>query len=614
MVSSTAVSRFIALSLLSLLVSLLTACGGGGGGGSTAPTITSFAPTTATVGTTVTITGTNFDTTTSGNTVKFNGVAGTVTSATKTELKATVPPGATSGPISVETSAGQATSATSLTVTAAGAAPTITSVNPSNATVGSTVTITGTNFDPIPANNAVTFNGKPGVVTSATTTELKAIVPTGATSGKVTVTTAGGTVTSTTDLGITSLGSSATSSGSTAIFTKDGATVSLTPSGAGGGVKLVSFPNSGISVAVVTVTQVTVEGITTSLPHVDGVSVDPASNVGVAFGFLDGRISIFNTATKTEITTYDTQTTQTMGFSGASRVKISGIIMDVSRKQILIASADGYEIVDYSNPANPNKVREIPSKFIDAANGVGIAENFGYHPGVTIGGVQYRLILTGEYSSSSNHFELVDVDSGKIYKPDSPADLLFSGADIDSIAVDSTYHVALLADEGQGTYFVDLTKLTLDSGAGKFAIPPTAFRKITTYTKMDNLGIESSTHLVMMGRGFGGTDVVVAKLQDPSIALGFVREALLPMPSATDDKGTQVSWFGGQDPHTAGAFLTDGLHPSAPNAALGFWVSSDQKHIATINLQKVLDGKLANPNGYDPTASTPRDIGYFFIP
>jgi gliding motility-associated-like protein len=63
------------------------------------PTITSFTPTSGPVGTTVTITGTNFNTTAANNIVFFGATKATVTAATATSLTVTVPVGATFGNI-----------------------------------------------------------------------------------------------------------------------------------------------------------------------------------------------------------------------------------------------------------------------------------------------------------------------------------------------------------------------------------------------------------------------------------------------------------------------------------------------------------------------------------
>ncbi|WP_439507045.1 beta strand repeat-containing protein, partial [Sediminibacterium sp.] len=67
----------------------------------TPPTITSFNPITAKPGDVVTITGTNFNTTTTNNIVFFGATRATVTAATTTSLTVTVPSGATYAPITV---------------------------------------------------------------------------------------------------------------------------------------------------------------------------------------------------------------------------------------------------------------------------------------------------------------------------------------------------------------------------------------------------------------------------------------------------------------------------------------------------------------------------------
>jgi hypothetical protein len=79
-----------------------------------APTITSFAPASGPVGTTVTISGTNLLSTSA---VSFNGTAATYTVNSDSQVTATVPSGATTGPIRVTANGGAATSTTGYTVT-----------------------------------------------------------------------------------------------------------------------------------------------------------------------------------------------------------------------------------------------------------------------------------------------------------------------------------------------------------------------------------------------------------------------------------------------------------------------------------------------------------------
>ncbi len=65
------------------------------------PNITSISPTSGVVGTSVTINGANFGTMQGTSSVRFNGTVATPTSWTATSIVATVPAGATSGPVTV---------------------------------------------------------------------------------------------------------------------------------------------------------------------------------------------------------------------------------------------------------------------------------------------------------------------------------------------------------------------------------------------------------------------------------------------------------------------------------------------------------------------------------
>jgi len=125
-------------------------------------------------------------------------------SSTATSIVVPVPASATTGMIGVTTAAGSATSSSAFTVTATSGAPTITSFSPVVGVSGATITINGTNFDPVTTNNKVSFYGLPAprpkaLVSAATTTALDTVVPLNARSGPVTLSTAGGTTVSTDD-------------------------------------------------------------------------------------------------------------------------------------------------------------------------------------------------------------------------------------------------------------------------------------------------------------------------------------------------------------------------------------------------------------------------------
>jgi subtilisin-like proprotein convertase family protein len=154
------------------------------------PTITSFAPTSGTPGTSVVITGTNL---TGATAVTFGGVSATFTVNSATQITATVPTGAVTGPIVVTTPTGTATSGTSFTVTAL--APTITSFAPTSGKVGTSVVIAGTNLT---GATAVKFGTVSATFTVNSATQITTSVPAGASTGTISVTTPGGTATSAT--------------------------------------------------------------------------------------------------------------------------------------------------------------------------------------------------------------------------------------------------------------------------------------------------------------------------------------------------------------------------------------------------------------------------------
>ncbi len=160
--------------------------------------ITSFSPTSGPVGTVVTIYGTGFSPTPANNTVQFNGTAATVTASDAGSIGTTVPTGATTGRISVTVGGSTATSATDFVVTIPGA-PTISSFTPTSGAAGTTVTVTGTNFDTAAGATTVKLNGVTATATVTNDTSLAFTVPAAAASGKVTATTSTGTGTSATD-------------------------------------------------------------------------------------------------------------------------------------------------------------------------------------------------------------------------------------------------------------------------------------------------------------------------------------------------------------------------------------------------------------------------------
>jgi uncharacterized repeat protein (TIGR01451 family) len=166
--------------------------------------ITNIAPTNGAVGTLVRVQGNNF---TNALAVAFNGVTASFVVTNNNNIGVIAPVGVQSGPISVITPFGTTNSTLLFYI-----APTISDFSPTHGVAGTSVQINGNSFTNA---SAVAFNGTPAasfIVTNNST--LSAIVPAGATSGKITVTAPGGTSQSATDFVIDTadLGISATDS------------------------------------------------------------------------------------------------------------------------------------------------------------------------------------------------------------------------------------------------------------------------------------------------------------------------------------------------------------------------------------------------------------------
>jgi predicted outer membrane repeat protein len=146
-----------------------------------APTVTNAIPNPANIGSTVTVTGTNF--VVGGTTVRISSIPATIVSVnSSTELTFTVPNGASSGELIVQTAGGRF-DYSPFTITNA-AIPNITGFNPTSGFVGTQVVISGTNFNVV---NGVLFNGVSASFTKNNNTTITAIVPNGATTGKIQV-------------------------------------------------------------------------------------------------------------------------------------------------------------------------------------------------------------------------------------------------------------------------------------------------------------------------------------------------------------------------------------------------------------------------------------------
>jgi len=151
------------------------------------PSITIFTPTNGAPGTNVTITGVNF---TNATDVSFNGVSANFGVVNNTTITSSVPPNATSGPISVTAPGGTSTTVVNFYVR-----PTVSGFTPTAGVAGTSVTITGGSFTNA---TSVLFNGVSTTnFTVVDNSQITVIVPTNATTGPISVTAPGGTGVST---------------------------------------------------------------------------------------------------------------------------------------------------------------------------------------------------------------------------------------------------------------------------------------------------------------------------------------------------------------------------------------------------------------------------------
>jgi YD repeat-containing protein len=143
--------------------------------------ILDFAPPRGAVGTRVTLQGQGFSAVPAENRVSFHGVLAPILLATTTQLVVTVPPGATTGPITVTVGGDTATSARNFTVL-----PSITTINPTLALAGSTIadlqvqgnSLTGSTFTFTPASGSPLVTVTSAVIdATGTSATLQVTVP-----------------------------------------------------------------------------------------------------------------------------------------------------------------------------------------------------------------------------------------------------------------------------------------------------------------------------------------------------------------------------------------------------------------------------------------------------
>jgi uncharacterized repeat protein (TIGR03803 family) len=135
----------------------------------------------------------------SSSKVYFGGVPAAITSVTPTYITATIPTGARTGLVTVTTGSTTLSSLQTFYVL-----PNITGFSPPSGPVGTSVTITGTGWTQTLAESMrVTFGSVNAKFTVNSDTQVTAIVPKGAVTAPIYITTSGGTAVSATDFTVT---------------------------------------------------------------------------------------------------------------------------------------------------------------------------------------------------------------------------------------------------------------------------------------------------------------------------------------------------------------------------------------------------------------------------
>ncbi|MDT8067454.1 MAG: IPT/TIG domain-containing protein [Terriglobia bacterium] len=272
------------------------------------PTISSLSVTSGTVGTSVTINGSNFGNSQGSSTVTFNGVAAIPTSWNKTKIVTTVPPDATTGLVKVTVS-GTASNGLNFTVV-----PHITSLSPSSGHTGDALTISGSGFGPVRNASTVAFGSAGATVNSWASGSIVVVVP--QQPGSSVVVTVNGTASNSTQFtllpGPSITGLSLTSGPVGTPLTVSGANFGGTPGSItfnGMAATPTSWSDSSIGVAVpagattgnVVVTaygaqsngvQFTVTPYIGSLSPISGTVGTPVTIMGTSFGVAQGSSTV----------------------------------------------------------------------------------------------------------------------------------------------------------------------------------------------------------------------------------------------------------------------------------------------------------------------------------
>lgn len=453
----------------------------------------------------------------------------------------------------------------------------------------------------------------------------------------------GGGVTTTTN-------STETSSGSLGVFISNGNATVAAPSGASssgsGGNATVTPSSTAYLVNLSTAptpsayTTITCNGVS----NIGGINLDTQHSVGVAFDTTSYVLGFFTFTGNSPISVSGCATIPITSIdhivTSAGSTDVGGVVMDPSIQTAIVETGSGFQFVDYSNPSSPalsSVYFTIPSFEASSSKGIDLVENFAYDPYLVIGGVSYKMILSGSGAvsyvngkSDGNLLELADIKTGIVYRPDTQTESFFptstsSGCSADAIGIDTAYQVAIIGCEYDGltkpaqtafssiTVLVNLNALTLTPSSGTYSLPQSAISSVTLSNlapPQNNIFVDSVNHIVMWGAGgdwtqSGVDNFSVAKLSDPftSFGSGIVRGAatLATMP-AFSSSNTMLcsgcatsfpsSWIGYGYPHGSAMYV------DSSGNSVALWMNQSASFLAMVKANEFLSGVPSNAVTY----------------
>ena len=250
---------------------------------------------------------------------------------------------------------------------------------PGKGTIGTSVTIYGTAFSTTPSNNTVTFNGTAATVTSSTATKIVTSVPSGATTGLISVTSPAGSISSATNFTVVSSSAPTISS-----FTPTIGTSATSVSISGTNFETTAFSNNTrFNTTYAQVSSATSTSVSTAVPS----------------GGASGKISV-STPNGTAVSTDDFFIPP--GSYTASDVAVTGRMSGGDSKTVTLSTANKIGMTLFEGTAGQRAAVKITSSSI-TSTALKIFNPKGIEIGtVTVGSTGFLeatpLTITGTYT------------------------------------------------------------------------------------------------------------------------------------------------------------------------------------------------------------------------